>query len=50
MELDLRELVDLRIDLRAWVAEDTVGYVQTALVDAGRIEPLFEDERSGTAA
>jgi general secretion pathway protein A len=39
----MRELVDLRIDLRAWEPEDTVGYVQTALVDAGRIEPLFED-------
>ena len=25
--------------------EDTVGYVQTALVDAGRFEPLF-DERA----
>jgi general secretion pathway protein A len=39
----LRGLVDLRIDLHAWEQEDTVGYVQTALVEAGRIEPLFED-------
>jgi general secretion pathway protein A len=41
--LALRELVDLRIDLRAWGPEDTVGYVQMALVDAGRFEPLFDD-------
>ena len=41
----LREAVDLRIDLQAWEVEDTVGYVQTALVDAGRFEPLF-DERA----
>lgn len=40
----LRELVDLRIDLSAWDAEEMVGYVQTALVDAGRFEPLFEEE------
>jgi general secretion pathway protein A len=39
----LRELVDLRIDLRAWEPQETVGYVQTALVDAGRFEPLFDD-------
>ena len=41
----LREAVDLRIDLQVWEVEDTVGYVQTALVDAGRFEPLF-DERA----
>jgi general secretion pathway protein A len=40
----LRNLVDLRIELGAWSEEDTVGYVQTALVDAGRFEPLFDDE------
>jgi len=40
----LRDLVDLRVELGAWSPEDTVGYVQTALVDAGRIEPLFEDD------
>jgi general secretion pathway protein A len=39
----LRDLVDLRIDVYPWTAEDTIGYVQTALVDAGRMEPLFED-------
>jgi type II secretory pathway predicted ATPase ExeA len=40
----LRDLVDLRIDLRAWSEEDTVGFVQTTLVDAGRLEPVFDDE------
>src|SRR3990172_5966571 len=40
----LRELVDLRIDLGPWSREDTIGYVQTALVDAGRFDPLFDDE------
>jgi type II secretory pathway predicted ATPase ExeA len=40
----LRELVDLRIDLRPWSEEDTIGYVQTALVDAGRFDPIFDDE------
>jgi type II secretory pathway predicted ATPase ExeA len=39
----LRDLVDLRIDLRQWELEDTVGYVQTALVESGRMEPLFDD-------
>ena len=40
----LRELVDLRIDLRPWSEEDTIGYVQTALIDAGRFDPIFDDE------
>jgi type II secretory pathway predicted ATPase ExeA len=39
----LRSLVDLRIDLVPWSSEDTIGYVQTALVEAGRLEPLFDD-------
>ncbi|HVT27879.1 MAG TPA: AAA family ATPase [Lacipirellulaceae bacterium] len=39
----IRNLVDLRIDLYPWTADDTIGYVQTALVDAGRIEPLFDE-------
>lgn len=39
----LRNLVDLRIDLGPWSADDTVGYVQTALVESGRMEPLFDD-------
>ncbi len=50
----LRNLVDLRIDLHRWEHEDTVGYVQTALVESGRMEPLFDEaalaslhERSG---
>jgi len=40
----LRNAVDLRIELSAWTAEDTVGYVQTALVEAGRLEPVFEED------
>lgn len=40
----LRDLVDLRIDLSPWCAEETIGYVQTALVEAGRFEPLFDDD------
>jgi type II secretory pathway predicted ATPase ExeA len=39
----LRELVDLRIHLHRWDVEDTLGYVQTALVDAGSVEPVFDD-------
>ncbi len=40
----LRELVDLRIDLGPWSVDDTIGYVQTALVDAGCLDPVFDDE------
>jgi len=40
----IRELVDLRIELGPWSEEDTVGYVQTALVDAGRFDPVFDDD------
>jgi general secretion pathway protein A len=40
----LREHIDLRIDLGPWEEADTMGYVQTALVDAGCMEPLFERE------
>jgi general secretion pathway protein A len=40
----LRDLVDLRIDLLAWAAEDTIGYVQMSLLEAGRMEPLFDDD------
>src|SRR3954466_5871838 len=38
----LRNLFDLRIDVLPWTADDTIGYVQTALVEAGRLEPLFD--------
>jgi type II secretory pathway predicted ATPase ExeA len=40
----LRDLVDLRIDLAPWGLSDSIGYVQTALVEAGRSEPLFDEE------
>jgi general secretion pathway protein A len=38
----LRSLFDLRIDVHPWAAEDSIGYLQTALVEAGRLEPLFD--------
>jgi type II secretory pathway predicted ATPase ExeA len=38
----LRSLFDLRIDVLPWTTEDTIGYLQTALVEAGRLEPLFD--------
>jgi type II secretory pathway predicted ATPase ExeA len=44
----LRNLVDLRIEVSAWSQEDTVGYVQMALVEAGRFEPLFDDRALAT--
>jgi type II secretory pathway predicted ATPase ExeA len=40
----LRSAVDLRIELGTWTADETVGYVQTALVEAGRLEPVFEED------
>src|SRR6478735_873860 len=39
----LRSLFDLRIDVVSWSVEDTIGYLQTGLVEAGRLEPLFDD-------
>jgi type II secretory pathway predicted ATPase ExeA len=44
----LRELVDLRIDLEPWNESDTVGYVQTTLVEAGRFDPVFDDQALAT--
>lgn len=38
----LLHLIDLRIDLAPWGLDDTIGYVQTCLVEAGRLEPVFE--------
>ena len=40
----LRYAVDLRIEMAPWTLDDTIGYVQTALVEAGRMEPLFDDD------
>lgn len=37
----LRELIDLRIDLPPWAEADTIGFVQTALLDAGCTMPVF---------
>ncbi len=41
---NLLELVDLRINLPPWNESDTIGYVQTALIEAGRFDPVFEEE------
>jgi len=38
----LRELVDLRIEVEPWDRDDTIGFVQTALVEAGSTGPLFD--------
>lgn len=35
--------IDLRIDLYPWTADDTAGYIQHALVEAGATAPLFSD-------
>jgi type II secretory pathway predicted ATPase ExeA len=43
LNASLLHLIDLRIDLARWSADDTVGYVQNALVEAGRYEPVFTD-------
>lgn len=39
----LVDLVDLRIEVEPWEPDDTIGYVQTALVEAGSSGPLFDD-------
>ena len=39
----LLHLIDLRIDLALWSSVDTVGYLQNALFEAGRLEPVFTD-------
>lgn len=35
--------IDLRIDLYPWTEQDTAGYVQHALIDAGGLDPVFTD-------
>ena len=39
----LPALVDLRIDMEPWDELDTIGFLQTALVEAGAERPLFDD-------
>jgi general secretion pathway protein A len=41
---ELLEAVELRIELEPWSEADMVGYIQHALVAAGRDEPAFDDE------
>ena len=43
LDESLLHLVDLRIDLCRWSQEETIGYVQASLIDAGRLEPVFYD-------
>ena len=40
----LREEVDLRIDLYEWDDMTTVDYLQHALLEAGRLEPVFTED------
>lgn len=35
--------IDLRVDLYRWSLDDTIGYLQDALVDAGRLTPVFDE-------
>ncbi len=35
--------IDLRIDLYPWSLDDTTGYLQDALIDAGRLAPVFDE-------
>jgi type II secretory pathway predicted ATPase ExeA len=39
----LWDLIDLRIDLEPWDADDTTGFVQQALLAAGADQPIFTD-------
>lgn len=43
LNTSLLHLIDLRIDLARWSLDDTIGYVQTSLVEAGRFDPVFTD-------
>jgi general secretion pathway protein A len=44
----LRELVDLRIEVEPWELDDTIGFLQTSLVEAGSTGPLFDDDALST--
>ncbi len=44
----LFEQIDLRINLKRWNESETVGFVQIALVEAGRIAPVFEEAALST--
>ena len=44
LNASLLERIDMRVDLFPWSEEDTVGYVQHALIDAGRELPIFSDD------
>ena len=42
--LALLDAIDMRIEVDPWEESETVGYVQHALFDAGRDEPLFAQD------
>ena len=44
LDESLLHLIDLRIDLFGWNETDCIGYLQDALVSAGRFEPVFSDD------
>lgn len=44
LDESLLHLIDLRVDLYPWDETDTIGYVQDALIGAGRLAPIFTDE------
>ena len=47
LQESLLESVDLRIDLDAWTEQETVGYLQMALFEAGCDRPAFDEEALG---
>jgi type II secretory pathway predicted ATPase ExeA len=44
----LCQQIDLRIDLERWDEPETVGFIQIALVEAGRVTPVFDEEAVST--
>lgn len=40
----LLEMIDLKIDLYLWDDDTTVDYLQHALMEAGRLEPVFTED------
>lgn len=44
LDASLLHIIDMKIEIEPWEADDTEGFVQHALVDAGRYSPIFTDE------
>ncbi|MEQ8209007.1 MAG: AAA family ATPase [Lacipirellulaceae bacterium] len=47
LQASLLEAVDLQIDLENWTEEETIGYLQMALFEAGCDRPAFDQEALG---